>query len=434
MREIILENVRSFAGEHKIPIAPLTILTGENSSGKSTFLACNAIVNDPVGFPLYPGFNEAPYNLGGYDTIATFKGGAYGRAKHFRLGAEIGKNTSAHVKYLATYKNLDGRPDLNQFLLQRGEASLDVAFEKQPNSKIIAKLEYINGKEKLNLEFEFIRPFNETRRSMIDILFSSMYRGTGKSGPSEIVVKNINRIFYLFSGLDSGGSLSLAPVRTKPERIYNQISEVFDPAGNHIPLILDNYLSSNSSTRERREISGALERFGKESGMFTKVKVRRIGDRATDPFQILVTVAGRPASLMDVGYGVSQALPVIVQSVLSNAPRLMLMQQPEVHLHPKAQAALGTFFSDLVQNRKKHLVIETHSDFIIDRIRQEVASGKISPDNIVILYFGKNKIETKIHPIRIDSNGNLLNVPSSYREFFLEEEMRLLRRSSKPNS
>jgi hypothetical protein len=56
--ELILENVRCFAGEHTVRIRPLTILVGENSSGKSTFLAALSAVCDPVGFPMQPSFNE----------------------------------------------------------------------------------------------------------------------------------------------------------------------------------------------------------------------------------------------------------------------------------------------------------------------------------------------------------------------------------------
>ena len=109
---------------------------------------------------------------------------------------------------------------------------------------------------------------------------------------------------------------------------------------------------------------------------------------------------------------------------------MLLLQQPEVHLHPRAQAALGTFFVDLINSEGKEFVIETHSDYIVDRIRQEVAMGRLPCDSVVILYLEKAGIETAVYPLSLDRSGNIVGAPPSYREFFLREEMSLLTRKS----
>lgn len=132
---------------------------------------------------------------------------------------------------------------------------------------------------------------------------------------------------------------------------------------------------------------------------------------------------------MDVGYGVSQTLSIVVESMLIAPERLLLLQQPEVHLHPRAQAALGSLFVDLHANNKKQFVVETHSDYIIDRVRQEVARGRVDSDDVQILYFEKQGLETTVFPIAIDKQGNIVDPPPSYRDFFMEEEMNLLSRA-----
>ena len=104
------------------------------------------------------------------------------------------------------------------------------------------------------------------------------------------------------------------------------------------------------------------------------------------------------------------------------------MQQPEVHLHPRAQAALGTFFSGLVKEGSRSFVIETHSDFLIDRVRQEIAAKTLPADHVGILFFERDGLKTTIHDLRLDEQGNVLNTPPGYRRFFMEEEMRLLTR------
>ncbi len=77
--KLIVDNVRCFTGSNEIPIRPLTVLVGENSSGKSTVLAILAAIFGPAGFPIRPRFNEPPYNLGGFETIVSRKRERNGR-------------------------------------------------------------------------------------------------------------------------------------------------------------------------------------------------------------------------------------------------------------------------------------------------------------------------------------------------------------------
>jgi predicted ATPase len=191
-------------------------------------------------------------------------------------------------------------------------------------------------------------------------------------------------------------------------------------------MALAKILSTSSS--KRSEFAKALSEFGQACGLFEDVKVRRKGKKASDPFQIEVRVSGPAFNLVDVGYGVSQALPILVDSLQGEPGQIFLMQQPEVHLHPKAQAALGTFLVQLVKRENKMFVVETHSDYLIERIRMDIRDGvcQVKPEDVIILFFQRAGAEVTIHPIRIDSHGNILDAPNGYRRFFLEEERRFL--------
>ena len=95
-------------------------------------------------------------------------------------------------------------------------------------------------------------------------------------------------------------------------------------------------------------------------------------------------------NLVDVGYGVSQSLPVLTELLSDNAPSTYLLQQPEVHLHPTAQAALGSLFCNIAA-KGVQMLVETHSDYLLDRIRMDVRDGKgeptLKPEDVSILYF-----------------------------------------------
>ena len=92
--------------------------------------------------------------------------------------------------------------------------------------------------------------------------------------------------------------------------------------------------------------------FGRESGLFSDIKVRSHGKQMSDPFQLQVKVRSASyANIVDVGYGVSQCLPILVD-VRSEWQRVFLLQQPEVHLHPRAQAGLADLFVESFRNNR----------------------------------------------------------------------------------
>ncbi|SPF35082.1 conserved hypothetical protein [Candidatus Sulfopaludibacter sp. SbA4] len=119
----------------------------------------------------------------------------------------------------------------------------------------------------------------------------------------------------------------------------------------------------------------------------------------------------------------SQALPILVDTLQRH--ETFLLQQPEVHLHPRAQAEMGSFFARQA-GKNRRFVIETHSDHLVDRIRMEVRDGKLRPDDVSLLYFERHKHGATVHNLELDKNGSITNPPASYRQFFLNEERDLL--------
>jgi predicted ATPase len=153
--------------------------------------------------------------------------------------------------------------------------------------------------------------------------------------------------------------------------------------------------------------------------------VKRLGKKETDPFQLQVTIQGPPANLMDVGYGVSQVLPIAVDCLTSEPGQMLLMQQPEVHLHPRGQAELGTFLANLVTARGNRFVVETHSDYLVNRVRLDIRDQKwLKPEDVCLLYCERAGAGVKVQEIHVDDQGNLLDAPPGYHRFLLNEEKR----------
>jgi hypothetical protein len=429
--EIIIENVRCFHGEHRIPVTPITILVGENSTGKSTFLAILSALSNSE-FPLVASFSTPPYDLGNYENIVSRKSARGRPSQSFRIGfcGPDKKKRGDHTA-VATYRGHLGQVILSEFCVTSPVGGMSLVMEKREAK---GSFVYTGPKtnEPIEIPFKYKLPDRDeevTVPGFLPYLIMQMVSGPKAKEP---VTKLMPELFDILFG---GGFprkyvLSIAPIRTKPRRTYDQFNEEFKPEGDHVPLKLAQLLESEEAEGQdhRKAVTASIERFGHESGLFDKVVIERLGKEPSAPFRVAVHLGGLALNLIDVGYGVSQSLPIIVQSLISRHGAMLLMQQPEVHLHPRAQAALGTFFAELTTTMRLQFAIETHSDYLVDRIRQEVAKGTIKPESVTILFFEKTNGHTSIYPISVDEQGNVLNAPPSYRRFFLEEEMNLLTR------
>ena len=254
----------------------------------------------------------------------------------------------------------------------------------------------------------------------------------GKSHAVRSIAAYLSRFFPLPKTRSDRGAwrptlydlVPVAPLRSKPKRTYDPVRETASPDGEHIPMLmmrLDRTDKSGSNL-----LHDDLVDFGHESGLFSDIKVRSHGKQMSDPFQLQVKVrSGSYANLVDVGYGVSQSLPILVD-VRSERQRVFLLQQPEVHLHPRAQAGLAELFVESFRQSRNRFLIETHSDFIVDRIRILVRKRSIKADDVSILYFEPTGNSVTIHSIGVDRYGNLKGTPDGYRDFFVRETDQLL--------
>ena len=143
--------------------------------------------------------------------------------------------------------------------------------------------------------------------------------------------------------------LWVAPIRTKPRRTYDDFKTSFSPEGEHTPYIIKKMISRKKSAIK---FFSFLNNIGKSSNLFETLAIRKYGKRLTDPFELDIVLNKNPISIEFVGYGVSQSLPLIVDFLVAPKDTCFLVQQPEVHLHPKAQAAIGEVFIILVRRIK----------------------------------------------------------------------------------
>lgn len=391
-------------------------------------------------------FNEEPFRLGAFDDLATTT--EAGKSPTFAVGYRYPPRTADNrglavalnddVEVRIVFWGKDTQPAVKEWVVRSG--SYEVAHRpgasgdgKEPVLTINAPL--------TNLSFTardlpmapsimaICRNWHYFRMRMTHEAANLFGKQEGKPAAKE----DLDVLDLVLSSVDLalrlGRPYASAPIRTKPTRTYDPLTDKPSPEGDHVPMMLAKLMVSAPNAPQRKSLFEGLLAFGAAAGLFKSIDVKRMGgNEANLPFQIRVGMGDGPQfNLVDVGYGVSQVLPILVDAII-NKKRMLLLQQPEVHLHPKAQAELGSFLARLAgDHRAAPILIETHSDYLLDRIRMDVRDKKgIAGKDVIVLYFGRDSNGTSITPIRIDDNGNLVDAPSGYRDFFLDEERRFL--------
>ncbi len=452
IHEILIENVRCFPGENFIEIKPITILLGKNSTGKTTVLATIAALAEGKPLTFKPDFNIGPFNLGSYDDILTKLGDTREKARILKLGV-AGSTEEGDFVYVGEYKKSKEElgPILKKAIINKKNIQIVISAKKggiyeadigvSKNEKPLFKKLSFNtakapkaGDNVTFLKYPITTPVDFLDEITIDMAIYSALLGKEIKKPKSIgeseyeyAVEKIREYLPIFGfsfTIPGKGVISnhIAPIRSKPERTYETYKKEVTAEGYHVPFMLE----YDSRTRKKSLIK-ALNEFGVESGLFSLLKVKQLGLPKGNRFELLVEINGPPHNIVDVGYGVSQAIPLVVESLKSPDGAILTLQQPEVHLHPEAQAAFGTLLARIGVDGKKTFVVETHSDYMVDRIRLEIKKGTIPFEAVSIYYLELKENVAKLHKLEINKKGDFIKQPRSYREFFLKEAHGLLK-------
>ena len=449
--ELILRDVRCFEGEQRSQLRPITLLVGENSTGKTTLLGCYAALHRLLSHPTLIlidrpefddlNFNERPFAMGSFRDIVRSRRGRSGRIDEFKLGFALEPEQSALPcsELTATFQESGSQPVVSSLRLgfsdgwhlalrrtdsggstleAPGHPGHETALPLRQAESMLWLLS--KGDPSLLDRFPNLKPISQHLVGLCG----------GKGGKRAHAKRRNGFALPRLSEL-----IPVAPLRSKPKRTYDPVRETASPEGEHIPMLI---MRLDRTAKEHWvSLHDDLVDFGRDAGLFSDVKVKRHGKQMSDPFQLQVKVRSGPhANIMDVGYGISQSLPILVDIMANPAARgalhgpregrTFLLQQPEVHLHPRGQAQLASLFIDAFRKRNHRFLIETHSDHIVDRVRISVRQGRLKPDDVSILYFEPNRSSVDIHNLVLDADGNLQGAPAGYREFFLRETDKLL--------
>jgi hypothetical protein len=391
---IAAEGFKSIAKRQEIEIRPLTILAGANSSGKSSIMQPLLMLKQTLETTFDPG----PLWIAGPNVIFT-------STDQYRPRGTASASTC--------------------------DLTIGVTMEK-------AEFEVVLGEGPLGIRVIRERSFTGLsdyylRPDMSSEEIAALLRLSG--GPNLSVVRN--RFFLSFKAADGVGisvaewaepffrdMIHVPGLRGNRSRTYPVTA--FGPS---FPGTFDNYVASvillwqREKSQRYEALIGDMDRIG----LAKNVLAQKLNDAE---IQVLVNRAeGSPydvVNIADVGFGVSQTLPVLVALGVADKGRLVYLEEPEIHLHPRAQARLAGVLADAAK-RGVRVVAETHSSLVLRAVQTLVAKGDLDPNLVILHWFTRNADGvTQVSSAKLDANGAFGDWPEDFGDVALQSEQEYL--------
>ena len=387
--ELRAQNFKSWQDTGTLQFAPLTGLFGANSSGKTSILQVLLMLKQTVERPakdssdwnelLYFGDQRSLVNLSSFDAVIR------GHRQDLGLGISVSWN-------LLEQTNIGG--SLTDFL----------SFSTTIKKSGLYGFRYITNE----------RDFELGEWTPQGHLFKSAgvrpFRFYGVIKPTELEELFLplqNAFENLFSQVRH-----LGPLREYPQHCYTW-------EGDH-PKSIGQYgertISALLSGRIRRlSIDEQILNWLQQLELINSYDLHPVSDTGRDyEFLVKKYKGGPEVRLTDIGFGVSQVLPVLILCYYAPEGSMLILEQPEAHLHPKVQSDLADVLIDVVKNRNIQIILESHSEHLLLRLMRRIAEEQISADDTALYSCQINDGTSEIERLNMDEYGNIRNWPQDF--------------------
>lgn len=308
------DNFRGFRNQF-ISLSDVNFLVGENSSGKSSVVALIALLSNAKFWYTFE-FNDEGIDLGGFEDILSYK-----RSSRFVTVGFLSTGQHNRIRrymQLLRFKNDEGLPVLYEQHVLENNWLLSLRFEHRATKYVLSPIEQCDEcHEALSKCLALLRHVDyakgQTLKAATDAAHGIQYLAV----INELNKKEKDRFSSIIptSFVMTNNMTLVAPIRAKPRSFYSGNKLVYDTEGGHAPFLIKEILSESKKKdvdRETIQQLQSLSSFGKGSGLFDKLDVEAYGKTSNSPFEIDVIKDQMRYRINNVGYGVSQILPVLM--------------------------------------------------------------------------------------------------------------------------
>lgn len=417
LRALSVEGFKSIDQEQTLEVRPLTILAGTNSSGKSSMIQPLLLLKQTLEAPYDPG----PLLLNGANAKFTLADQFMNHSRvkrkedRFAFGLSLEDKSSCKITFV--------RP-------KRNPVELDSLRVTRPGEEQLYSLG-ITDFDEIGLSREELTFFDKSASVKVTTTRNRCFVDVSLAGIDQrkkhvrlIVDPRIDSFERSITHL-----IHVPGHRGNPRRNYPLTA-----VGERYPGTFDEYVASVIAAK-KEDSAGSIEEMSSDLldlGLTWKVEAK-----AVDHTQVEIRVGRLPqpkqggardlVSIADVGFGVSQTLPVVVALRIALPGQTVYIEQPEIHLHPKAQHAMAKLLASAAQ-RGVRVIAETHSLLILLGVQRLIAEGKIDPALVKLHWFSRDeKGLTRISSHDLDSAGRFGDWPVDFDDVSLEAQMAYLK-------
>lgn len=472
LQRFLLNNFKALKNA-SINIKPITILVGKNSSGKSSFLQGLLLLKqtaesrDPWA-PLVP--RGAHVDLGTYEDFVyghqperdisfeidllvpyskvkqkftepwepqrfyMFKQGFYSPLagpRFFRSPIHGGPELLIRLAATFSYSHFRKRTVLKELHYAFGneKPTLKVKGKGKGFFEHDVSVEMESGRRRVRVTFERcrIRKFYEPniawgKKPSVKPLSGPTYK-TKRHELADRARRYVDSLVSIVSpAVDElvKSLIHLGPIREAPRRTYIASGETRTEVGlrgeSAVEMLYDDIVAGDKKTHENTKRIGRVQYWLNRLEMASAFAFPDLAGAAflfkpQNPSNRL------KSNIVDHGFGLSQTLPVIVQGFYANPGSVLLLEQPEIHLHPKAQADLGDLLVE-ISKRGITVIAETHSEHLVERLQRLVGENKVSADTLSILLFDISDDGSRVRKLELTEHGKRLNWPEDFADGF----------------
>ena len=420
MKAIRLQRFKGYEDSGWIDLnKPITLIFGNNSSGKSAFLSSILMLKQSLGsmdmekpfiFNAKNGIDIGSFEDAVFQHDVDFKKPMIFSFKievddnYPKIGLEKGNSVVLSIK-VAYNKKRRFNTLIGFDLLRMHDKKIIMRMHKKTNA--------FDAKAHYETDFDF------NISNLQPQWFNFIPMPTIKTENGSEIIAEFNALKH-FVAIDIAKFLSkiahVGPLRQEPQRTYHFTGETpvnVGRDGSDAPqiLLLDKY--SAKTNRIINDVNSKLKTMGYSlSWDILKGGIAHL--MLTD------LNSNKEYNLKDVGFGISQLLPLLVQGYDLKESQFILLEQPEIHLHPSAQSNLGDFFVEL-SKQNKFFIIETHSEHILLRLRRRIADKTITNEDVNIYFIERKNGKSTISNIKLDEYGQMVDVPDGFKSFFSDD-------------
>ena len=404
--ELRAQNFKSWRDTGDLPFAPLTAFFGANSSGKTSILQILLMLKQTVEHPtlkldepLYFGNEASLVNLGNFDDVIHqhYPNSNLGVSVSWRLSEEMGINEylTDSLSFSTSIRNESGHPVLEAYCYSANGQKWQLEKDVQDYTFKFPDFLVKTGDPAYLEDSIRTYPYRFYGVDAQDNRHSTLL-------PIIASLENLfDQIFYL------------GPLRDNPRPHYSWRGKPPEGVGRHGEEMVSALFSSRLQSSDLDE---HVPKWLQSLGLIDSYRLAPV-PRTQKDYEFLVTKhkGGPEVRLTDVGFGVSQVLPVLILCYYAPEGSILILEQPEAHLHPKVQSELGDVLIDVVKKRNIQVILESHSEHLIHRLMLRTAEEQLSVDDTALYFCQINEGTSEIDPLQVDEYGNINNWP---QEFF----------------